>query len=549
MLRSLRIRNFALIEAVELHFNEGYTVITGETGSGKSILLNALGLILGDRADFSVIGNHGDKAIVEAEFDLLKFDFSTFFSEHELDNDASTLIRREVTKQGKSRAFINDTPVQLNVLRELTSQLLNIHSQYNTIELKEKDFQLNVLDILSDLTTEKKEYLSAYTSLREKERELEKLRSSIEKIRAERDYNEFQLNELNDLQPDTTDFERYENELNRAANVSHLQEVLGLIVNTVSGDDQVADRMRMVQNRLEKLGLSDDDVHQLTDRIRASLIELEDISSDAERILQTTDINPEVLEQMSHAIDKYNSVLLKHRLSNRTELIEFRNKLEQVVLGGEELEKEIEQLSLVVVGLNDKAILQANELHTKRVKSSTQISQQLQEILKDLKLPDTRLEFHLNANSTLRETGFTVIEMRFSANAGMDPVPIEKAASGGELSRVMLALQQMISEHSSLPTVLFDEIDTGVSGEVAQKIGMLLKKMGKQFQLMAISHLPQVAAKADFHFIVEKSSDGKRTETRVRTLNDLERIDEIARLMSGEQITDSARENAKALMN
>ncbi len=549
MLRSLRIRNFALIEAVELHFNEGYTVITGETGSGKSILLNALGLILGDRADFSVIGNHGDKAIVEAEFDLLKFDFSTFFSEHELDNDASTLIRREVTKQGKSRAFINDTPVQLNVLRELTSQLLNIHSQYNTIELKEKDFQLNVLDILSDLTTEKKEYLSTYTSLREKERELEKLRSSIEKIRAERDYNEFQLNELNDLQPDTTDFERYENELNRAANVSHLQEVLGLIVNTVSGDDQVADRMRMVQNRLEKLGLSDDDVHQLTDRIRASLIELEDISSDAERILQTTDINPEVLEQMSHAIDKYNSVLLKHRLSNRTELIEFRNKLEQVVLGGEELEKEIEQLSLVVVGLNDKAILQANDLHTKRVKSSTQISQQLQEIIKDLKLPDTRLEFHLNANSTLRETGFTVIEMRFSANAGMDPVPIEKAASGGELSRVMLALQQMISEHSSLPTVLFDEIDTGVSGEVAQKIGMLLKKMGKQFQLMAISHLPQVAAKADFHFIVEKSSDGKRTETSVRTLNHLERIDEIARLMSGEQITDSARENAKALMN
>jgi len=549
MLRHLRIRNFALIEAVELYFNGGYTVITGETGSGKSILLNALGLILGDRADFSVIGNHGDKAIVEAEFDLSKFDCSSFFSEHELDNDASTLIRREVTKQGKSRAFINDTPVQLNVLRELTSQLLNIHSQYNTIELKEKDFQLNVLDVLSDLTAEKKEYRSTYSSLRQRERELENLWLSIEKIRAESDYNAFQLNELNDLQPDTTDFERYENELNRAANVSHLQEVLGLIVNTVSGDDQVADRIRMVQNRLEKLGLSDDEINQLTDRIRASLIELEDISSDAERILQMTDINPELLEQMSQTIDKYNSVLLKHRLSNRTELIEFRNQLEQVVLGGEELEKEIEELSRVVRDLNDTANVQANDLHTKRVNSSTHISHQLQEILKDLKLPDTRLEFQLNTTNTLRESGCTAIEMRFSANIGMEPVPIEKAASGGELSRVMLALQQMISEHSALPTVLFDEIDTGVSGEVAQKIGMLLKKMGKQFQLMAISHLPQVAAKADFHFIVEKSSDGKRTETRVRTLNDLERIDEIARLMSGEQITDSARENAKALMN
>ncbi len=549
MLRNLRIRNFALIEEVELHFNEGYTVITGETGSGKSILLNALGLILGDRADFSVIGNHADKAIVEAEFDLSKFDCSSFFSEHELDNEASTLIRREVTKQGKSRAFINDTPVQLNVLRELTSQLLNIHSQYNTIELKEKDFQLNILDLLSDLTAEKKEYLSTYTSLRQKERELENLRLSIEKIRAESDYNTFQLHELNDLQPDTTDFERFENELNRAANVSHLQEVLGLIVNTVSGEEQVADRMRMVQNRLEKLGVSDAEINQLSVRIRASLIELEDISSDAEGILQTTEINPEVLEQMSQTIDKYNSVLRKHRLTNRSELIEFRNQLEQVVLGGEELEKEIEHLSRVVRELNDTANLQANALHTKRVNSSAQISRQLQEILKDLKLPDTRLEFQLNTNSALRDTGCTAIEMRFSANAGMDPVPIEKAASGGELSRVMLALQQMISEHSALPTVLFDEIDTGVSGEVAQKIGMLLKKMGSQFQLMAISHLPQVAAKADFHFIVEKSSDGKRTETRVRSLNDAERIDEIARLMSGEQITDSARENAKALMN
>ena len=549
MLRHLRIRNFALIEAVELHFNGGYTVITGETGSGKSILLNALGLILGDRADFSVIGNHGEKAIVEAEFDLSKFDCSSFFSEHELDNEASTLIRREVTKQGKSRAFINDTPVQLNVLRELTSQLLNIHSQYNTIELKEKDFQLNVLDVLSDLTAEKKEYRSTYTSLRQKERELENLRLSIEKIRAESDYNAFQLNELNDLQPDTTDFERFENELNRAANVSQLQEVLGLIVNTVSGEEQVADRMRMVLNRLEKLGVSDAEINQLSARIRASLIELEDISSDAEGILQTTEINPEVLDQMSQTIDKYNSILRKHRLSNRTELIDFRNQLEQVVLGGEELEKEIEELSQVVRDLNDTAIVQANELHTKRLNSSAQISRQLQEILKDLKLPDTRLEFQLNTNSTLRDTGCTSIEMRFSANAGMDPVPIEKAASGGELSRVMLALQQMISEHSALPTVLFDEIDTGVSGEVAQKIGSLLKKMGNQFQLMAISHLPQVAAKADFHFIVEKSSDGKRTETRVRNLNDAERIDEIARLMSGEQITDSARENAKALMN
>ncbi len=549
MLRNLRIRNFALIEAVELHFNGGYTVITGETGSGKSILLNALGLILGDRADFSVIGNHADKAIVEAEFDLSKFECSSFFSEHELDNDASTLIRREVTKQGKSRAFINDTPVQLHVLRELTSQLLNIHSQYNTIELKEKDFQLNILDLLSDLTAEKREYQKTYKSLRLKEKELDLLRSSMEKITAERDYNEFQLNELNELQPDITDFERFENELNRAANVSQLQEVLGIIVNTVSGEEQAADRMRMVQNRLEKLGVSDVEINQLSARIRASLIELEDISCDAERILQTTEINPEVLEQMSQTIDKYNSVLRKHRLSNRTELIEFRNQLEQVVLGGEELEKEIEELSQVVRELKDKAIFQANELHARRVKSSMQISSQLKEILKDLKLPDTCLEFQLNNISTLRETGCTAIEMRFSANAGMDPVPIEKAASGGELSRVMLALQQMISEHSSLPTVLFDEIDTGVSGEVAQKIGILLKKMGTQFQLMAISHLPQVAAKADFHFIVEKSSDGKRTETRVRNLNDAERIDEIARLMSGEQITDSARENAIALMN
>ncbi|MEN9400050.1 MAG: repair protein RecN [Bacteroidota bacterium] len=549
MLRNLRIRNFALIEEVELQFNGGYTVITGETGSGKSILLNALGLILGDRADFTVIGNHGEKAIVEAEFDLTKFDSSDFFSEHELDHEPTTLIRREVTKQGKSRAFINDTPVQLTVLKALTSQLLNIHSQYNTIELKEKEFQLNVLDILSDLNAEKQDYLTTYKTLRQKERELDQLRDSIERINSERDYNAFQLNELNELQPDTTDFERYENELKRSSNVTQLREVLGLIITTVSGDDQVADRLRMLRNRLEKVGVSDPEIDLLTQRIQTALIELEDISGEAERMVQLTEIDPQELERMSHIIDKYNSVLRKHRLSNREEMIALRDQLEKVVLGGEELEKEIEMLSATVKELTDLAVHKAKALHEKRVKSSSNISQLLQNILKDLKLPDTRLEFDLNTSASLRESGFTTIEMRFSANAGMEPVPIEKAASGGELSRVMLALQQLISEHTLLPTVLFDEIDTGVSGEVAQKIGMLLKKMGTQFQLLAISHLPQVAAKADYHFIVEKSSDGKRTETSVRALNGSERVDEIARLMSGELITDSARENALALMN
>jgi DNA repair protein RecN (Recombination protein N) len=549
MLRHLRIRNFALIEVVELQFNSGYTVITGETGSGKSILLNALGLILGDRADFSVIGNHGEKAIVEAEFDLSKFDCSAFFSEHELDHEPTTLIRREVTKQGKSRAFINDTPVQLNVLKALTSQLLNIHSQYNTIELKEKEFQLNVLDILSDLNGEKQDYLSTFKLLRQKEKELDQLQISIEQINSERDYNAFQLNEINELKPDTTDFERFENELKRSSNVTQLREVLGLIITTVSGDDQVADRLRMLRNRLEKVGVSDTEIDQLTQRIQTALIELEDISGEAERLIQLTDIDPQELERMSHIIDKYNSVLRKHRLSNREEIIALRDQLEKVVLGGEELEKQMDTLAVSVKQLTELALQKAKLLHEKRVKSSADISRLLQEILKDLKLPDTRLEFDLSVTTALRESGCTSIEMRFSANAGMDPVPIEKAASGGELSRVMLALQQLISEHTLLPTVLFDEIDTGVSGEVAQKIGMLLKKMGAQFQLMAISHLPQVAAKADYHFIVEKSSDGKRTETSVRALIGKERVDEIARLMSGELITDSARENALALMN
>jgi DNA repair protein RecN (Recombination protein N) len=279
------------------------------------------------------------------------------------------------------------------------------------------------------------------------------------------------------------------------------------------------------------------------------LIELEDISGEAERMVQLTDIDPQELERMSQIIDKYNSVLRKHRLSNREEIIALRDQLEKVVLGGEELEKQMDTLAVSVKQLTELALQKAKFLHEKRVKSSADISRLLQEILKDLKLPDTRLEFDLSVTTALRESGCTSIEMRFSANAGMDPVPIEKAASGGELSRVMLALQQLISEHTLLPTVLFDEIDTGVSGEVAQKIGMLLKKMGAQFQLMAISHLPQVAAKADYHFIVEKSSDGKRTETSVRALIGKERVDEIARLMSGELITDSARENALALMN
>jgi DNA repair protein RecN (Recombination protein N) len=549
MLKSLRIQNFALIDHVELSFNSGYTVITGETGSGKSILLGALNLILGERADFSVIGPISDKAVVEADFELGLYHLEEYFTENDLDYSSQTFIRREININGKSRAFINDTPVSLTILKELTSHLVNIHSQYNTLELKSKEYQLDIVDTLANLNVTRNEFSKKYKILIDKRNKLELLKQHLSKSLQQSDYNKFQLEELEILNLDQTNFEQIEIDLKKAENSESIITALNSVAEIIDGDNKVTDQIRTLLSSLDRIKNVDENINNLYERINSVAIELIDISAEANNSIDSFEVNPGKIEALTESMNRFLHVLKKHNLQNQEDLVHFRNNLETDLLDSEETQNQINKQESEWDLLNNELNKEAITLHNEREKAVQSISTELQKSLEELKLPQTKLEFKLSLKDEMNQFGKTDVNILFSANVGIEAIPIEKAASGGELSRVMLALQKMISERKLLPTVLFDEIDTGVSGDVAQKIGLLLQKMGEHFQLIAISHLPQVAAKAQHHMKVEKSILGDRTISKVRILTKNEQVEEIARLMSGEQITDAAIETAKALMN
>jgi DNA repair protein RecN (Recombination protein N) len=549
MLKSLRIQNFALIDHVELSFNSGYTVITGETGSGKSILLGALNLILGERADFSVIGPISDKAVVEADFELGLYHLEEYFTENDLDYSSQTFIRREININGKSRAFINDTPVSLTILKELTSHLVNIHSQYNTLELKSKEYQLDIVDTLANLNVTRNEFSKKYKILIDKRNKLELLKQHLSKSLQQSDYNKFQLEELEILNLDQTNFEQIEIDLKKAENSESIITALNSVAEIIDGDNKVTDQIRSLLSSLDRIKNVDENINNLYERINSVAIELIDISAEANNSIDSFEVNPGKIEALTESMNRFLHVLKKHNLQNQEDLVHYRNNLETDLLDSEETQNQINKQESEWDLLNNELNKEAITLHNEREKAVQSISTELQKSLEELKLPQTKLEFKLSLKDEMNQFGKTDVNILFSANVGIEAIPIEKAASGGELSRVMLALQKMISERKLLPTVLFDEIDTGVSGDVAQKIGALLQKMGEHFQLIAISHLPQVAAKAQHHMKVEKSILGDRTISKVRILTKNEQVEEIARLMSGEQITDAAIETAKALMN
>lgn len=547
MLHSLRIQNFALIETVELNFNSGFTVITGETGSGKSILLAALNLILGERADFSVIGKTSDKAIVEAEFSIDQFQLTSFFEANDLDFSAQTILRREINTSGKSRAFINDTPVSLGVMKELTSQLVNIHSQYNTLELKNKTYQLEVLDTLADLIPQRTFYLKQFKALQLLNEELSALKISHEKALYEQDFATFQLEELAELNLEKYAYAELEAELKLAESSEEIISILSAIHGAIDNENAVLSMLRTVKVQLDKLGTTHPALIEINERLKSVIIELGDVSSEAYSLIDQIEIQPQRLQELTEMINKFNHLLKKHHVNDQAELLAVSNQFQSSVSNLEVLSEQIIELEKQQLVLEKETWNLAKQLHQARKDAAVLISKDLQLILEELKLPNTTLSFDLGERSELTSSGISDIAFLFSANIGIPIVPIEKAASGGELSRVMLALQKMISEKKTLPTVLFDEIDTGVSGDVAQKIGSLLQKMGQHFQLMAISHLPQVAAKAAYHLKVEKEIVANKTATKVIQLTEAESIQEIARLMSGEVITSGAIETAKAL--
>ena len=546
MIRTLRIQNFALIDEVEVNFNAGFTVITGETGSGKSILVNALNLLLGERANFDVIGNAGNKATVEGEIDLRGFGLSDFFLEHDLDYYDNCIIRREVSTQGRSRAFVNDTPVQLTVLKALTSQLVHIHSQYNTLDLKARSYQLFILDALAGLLSEREKVTNIFKDWKIASNELNALKQQSADIVAQSDYDSFQLNELISLDLDNTNYEELQERLNTSSNAESLQQTYGEVIDGLSNDSQVLDQLRSMLSILYKSGTTDSSI---LERLNASLIELEDVSAYLESKLNELNINPEELRLTEERMDAYNHALFKHKCNDQKGLLSLKQSLEAKSHSSEELIEEIEKLESDLARLNGLLLKSSEELHQKRKASLTSIENNIIELLSELKLGETKLEFSFSQLEDCGEFGKSAVEIMFSPNPGVALIPVHRAASGGELSRVMLALQSLLAEKTKLRSILFDEIDTGVSGEVAQKVGETLKRMGAGMQVIAISHLPQVAAKGAKHLKVSKKVQDGVTNSMVQELNSQERVEEIARLMSGDTINDAALENARSLIN
>ena len=548
MLLHLHIQNFALIDQVKLGLKNGFTALTGETGSGKSILLGALDLVLGERADFSSIGNNGDKAIVEAEFDLSKYDLTDFFKENDLDFYETTLIRREITKQARSRAFINDSPVSLSILKSLTERLIHIHSQHNTLEIRNANFQMEVVDVIGGLSKEKEVYAKDFKFWLNQKTEVKQLKEKLAVILQERDYSTFLLEELEELQLHSRDYAALEEELKRNENVDELKSTLNNIVTAVASEEGASVTLRTLKSILDRSKGMDKSIDDMSSRILSVLIELDDISEEASRYLDKVEVDPERLTELTILLDAYNRLLRKHNFVSQDQLKDLEDELSGKLNNTSSLEEEITQKEIALNILEENLFKKASVLHNKRVKASKLISKEVVGLLSELKMPDTKFVVDLKERKELALNGISEVKFLFSSNKGMEAVSIEKSASGGELSRLMLVLQQLISVKKQLPTIIFDEIDTGVSGDVAQKIGLLLNRMGENSQLIAITHLPQVAGKANSHIKVSKSDVKGKTQTQVHVLSDKEKVEEVARLMSGEEITEVALLNAKNLM-
>jgi DNA repair protein RecN (Recombination protein N) len=546
MIRKLRISNFALIEQLELELNKGFTVLTGETGSGKSILLNAFSLITGNRSSTSLIGAHGKKAVVEITLTSHKNDFS-FFERNHLDIETEVIIRREVTSSGKSRAFINDTPVSLQILREYAATKLLVHSQYNTYELKSKRSQLELYDSMTGHSSDVMVFTKAYDDLLRQREEVLRLINSFSQRSKDADYNHFLFEELKLLQLDTRDYKSIEVELFKLEHSEELRTVL-YKMDAFTSEQGIHSSLSEVINQLIKLNVKEGPLKRLEQRLIESALEIKDLASESSYLIDSIVDDPELKIELTQQIDEFNRMLVKHKVDSQSDLISIRNELFDTSIDLNQIELKLNETKSALANEESRVKKLAERLHSSRLKQRNDISKKIVNELRDLKLPHTDIQFEMDKGE-LNETGITRLNLLFSANLGYPNIEIEKAASGGELSRFMLALLKLISETRNMPTILFDEIDSGVSGDVANKIGQLLKKMGRSTQLIVISHLPQVASKANQHVKVYKKIENEITSTFVESLTDNQRIEEVARLMSGDRVTSSAIETAKSLMN
>ena len=550
MLLSLSIKNYALIEYLETDFSNQFSVITGETGAGKSILLGALGLVLGNRADLTSLKDKEQKCIIEAQFAISNYNLQSFFNENDMDYDDKTIIRREILPSGKSRAFVNDSPVNLQELQELGALLLDIHSQHQTRELTEENYQIDILDAVannSDLVVAYKQALTTYKSI---QKEVKQLTSEKEALVKEYEYNSYLLNEL--LVANLVDGEQedLEQELEQLSNVEFIKENFERIL-SVANEEQVGALVNLKEMKisLQKIIGFSTLYAQLYERLTSSLLEIEDIVSECEQNNEKILADPERLEFVNTKLQSIYNLQKKHQVQSIAELLVIQNELDAKVIRVDDLDGAINKLQSELNKQQSKVDEIAKTIFENRKKIVPVLIDKMKMILSQLGMVEANFQIEINHTNSYFQKGKDEVVLLFSANKGTSFGSLKKVASGGEMSRIMLAIKAVLANYSKLPTIIFDEIDTGVSGEIAIKMGEIMKEMSTTMQVFAITHLPQIAAKGNSHYKVSKRNQGETTISELNLLTSEERIQHIAEMLSGKDITDSALQHAKALLN
>ncbi|KIA98728.1 DNA recombination protein RecN [Flavobacterium sp. JRM] len=550
MITSLSIKNYALIEKLSIDFSKGFSIITGETGAGKSIILGALGLVLGKRADLTSLKNKEEKCVIEAHFKISKYNLEAFFEANDLDYEEDTIIRREILPSGKSRAFINDSPVNLQELQELSLYLIDIHSQQQTQELSEESVQFQIIDAIADnfgVIADYQNVLKKYKSDKTKLNSLLKKQSESAK---EQEYNTFLLNELVAAQLKAGQQEELEEEFEKLNNVEIIKESLDKSL-AIANEEQfgVIQNLNEIKASLHKIATFSTEYGALFERITSLAIEFDDVSGELQKASEKLLNDPAQLDFISQKLQVIYNLQKKHQVASVDDLIEIQTKLENSVLELGNIEEEITKLTTSIEQKTIELDAFANKIHENRIAAIPLLSDKLITILETLGMPNVRFKIDINYGETYFPNGKDELQFLFSANKGTDFGLLKKVASGGEMSRIMLAVKAILAQYSKLPTLIFDEIDTGVSGEIAVRMGEIMKEMSQQMQIFAITHLPQIAAKGESHFKVFKSTVDDDTQSELKLLSQEERVMEIAQMLSGSVVSDSALNHAKALLN
>ncbi len=550
MLKQISIHNYALIESLEIDFEPSYSVITGETGAGKSILLGALSLILGNRADTGILKDKDKKCIVEAQFDIQRYSMKVFFDENDIDYDEITHVRREISPTGRSRAFINDTPVTLNILKDLSIQLTDIHSQHQNLNLNDNSFQLNVLDAFAKLIPKVHSYKKNFQNYQKVKREYQKLIERAQQEKSDLDYLQFRFNELEEAKLTLGEQHGIESELKQLNHTEEITQSLSASFSGLSDDEKgVLKNLNESIASLKQIQSFYNKSEALIERLESTKIELSDISNELEILSEDIEQNPERAEFLKERIDTIYALQNKHKVSSIEELVSIKDELQNKLDDITSFDSQISEKEKLLNEQKEIITQLSNELSEGRREASGNLENHIINILQKLGMPSAKFKISQETGQEFTETGRDHISFLFSANKHSDVQEISSIASGGEISRLMLSIKSVISDSMALPAIIFDEIDTGVSGDIAEKIGNIMKEMSENMQVISITHLPQVAARADYHYKVYKTENEHDTRTGIKKLNQEERIKELATMLSGENITDAAIKNAEELLN